>query len=347
MRRSRRQTRSISALPARNSGRLRGLAIATCYARWLVWIRATEPDALAQTPEARATRERVISYLHDLHDEITIRGLHGYACRLKRALELICPDADWSWFRPILGRLERRARAAKSVARPFVPADQLSAFGTELMELAETGSVQTDLEQAELFRDGLIIAFLASRPLRLKNMLELEIGIHLIESSTGYEVTLPPETTKTKCTLEFPLPTLLVPAIRRYLGHYRDILAAGPNGLLAEPSGSARFMCLARSGAQFPIASFEDMISRHTMQRFRQRLTPHDFRHCVATSIAQFDPEQIDIIRIILGHTTMATADKHYIHAKGIEAAHLVQAAVMNKRKELSRQAKARSGSTR
>lgn len=182
MRRSRRQTRSISALPARNSGRLRGLAIATCYARWLVWIRATEPDALAQTPEARATRERVISYLHDLHDEITIRGLHGYACRLKRALELICPDADWSWFRPILGRLERRARAAKSVARPFVPADQLSAFGTELMELAETGSVQTDLEQAELFRDGLIIAFLASRPLRLKNMLELEIGIHLIES---------------------------------------------------------------------------------------------------------------------------------------------------------------------
>ena len=64
-----------------------------------------------------------------------------------------------------------------------------------------------------------------------------------------------------------------------------------------------------------PIASFEDMISR-TPCSAQQRLTPHDFRHCVATSIAQFDPEQIDIIRIILGHTTMATADKHYIHAK-------------------------------
>ena len=50
--------------------RLRGLAIATCFMP-VGWsgFRATEPDALAQTPEARATRERVISYLDDLHDE--------------------------------------------------------------------------------------------------------------------------------------------------------------------------------------------------------------------------------------------------------------------------------------
>jgi integrase len=288
----------------------------------------------------------VIEYLHDLHEEITVRSIHNYACRLKRALELMCPDADWSWFRPILRNLERRARAARSAVRPFVPADQLSAFGTELMDLAETGSAQNDLEQAELFRDGLIIAFLASRPLRLKNMLELEIGTHLSESNTGYEVSLPPEKTKTKSNLEFPLPAMLVPAIQRYLSYYRGVLAAGRNGSLVEPSGSARFMWLARSGAQFPIASFEDMVSRRTTERFNQRLTPHAFRHCVATSIAQFDPEQFHIIRIVLGHTTMATADKHYIHAKGIESARLVQAAVRTKRKELSRQLKG-AGSTR
>lgn len=120
------------------------LAIATRYARWLFWVKANEPDALALAPEARATRERVIKYLHDLHEEITIRSIHNYACRLKRALELICPDTDWSWFRPILRKLERRARSERSAVRPFVAADQLSAFGTELIDLAEARSAQTD-----------------------------------------------------------------------------------------------------------------------------------------------------------------------------------------------------------
>lgn len=157
-------------------------------------------------------------------------------------------------------------------------------------------------------------------------MLELEIGTHLVKSDAGYDVNLPPEKTKTKSTVEFPLPAMLVPFIQRYLSYYRGVLAAGPNGSLVEPAGSARFMWLARSGAQFPVASFEDMVGRRTTARLKQRLRPHDFRHCVATSIAQFDPEQFHIIRIVLGHATMATADKHYIRAKGIEFARLVQA---------------------
>ena len=81
------------------------------------------------------------------------------------------------------------------------------------MELAETGSVQTDLEQAELFRDGLIIAFLAAARCASRTCSSWRSAYTSSSRITGYEVTLPPETTKTKCTLEFPLPTLLVPAI--------------------------------------------------------------------------------------------------------------------------------------
>jgi integrase/recombinase XerD len=313
------------------------LALATCYARWLVWISTNHPTALAEGPGARASKDRVIDYLHALHLEITFRSLHGYACRLKRTLELMAPEYDWSWFTPFIKEIERQARA-QPVKRPFVPADQLSAFGIELMELAGVSTSLPASRQAELFRNGLMIAFLASRPLRLTNMIELEIGTQFTETATGYDVSLPRTKTKNHRPLEFPMPAALVPFLRRYLEEFRPILAAGPYGVASGHLLSESFLWLARSGARFPPDTFADMISRLTMERFNVRLTPHDFRHCVATTIAEFNPEEYHIIRLILGHATTDTADANYIHAKGIEAARQAQAVVIRTRESLAAQ---------
>ena len=89
---------------------------------------------------------------------------------------------------------------------------------------------------------------------------------------------------------------------------------------------------LARSGAQFPPTTFAAMVSAQTLARFGLQLSPHEFRHCAATSIAEFNPEDFHIIRLILGHTTAAMAENYYIRAKGKEAARLYQAAVKRKR---------------
>jgi integrase len=70
--------------------------------------------------------------------------------------------------------------------------------------------------------------------------------------------------------------------------------------------------------------------------RFQQRLTPHDFRRCAATTIAEYKPEEYHIIRAILGHSTGATADKHFVKAKATHAARAVQAAVIHRRKALA-----------
>ena len=43
-------------------------------------------------------------------------------------------------------------------------------------------------------------------------------------------------------------------------------------------------------------------------------------------------------IRLILGHSTLATSEKYYIHAKGIEAAHRYHATLARKRKSLARE---------
>ncbi len=74
------------------------------------------------------------------------------------------------------------------------------------------------------------------------------------------------------------------------------------------------------------------MVAKRTLARFGQRLTPHEFRHCAATSIAEFNPEDFGIIRLILGHTTAAMAEQYYIRAKGREAVRGYQAVVRGKR---------------
>lgn len=331
-------------MPGRPSGaRMREpskLAIATCYARWLVWLTKNDAAALKEGPGARATEDRVIDYLHDLYDEISIIALFGYACRLKRALQLMAPDGDWSWFTPLLKYIHSEVGETPLAARPFVPADQLSAFGIELMKRASGGTALGARAQAEMFRNGLIIAFLAARPLRIKNMVQLEIGKHFIETEGGYQIKLSPSDMKTKAWVAFSMPDALAPYIRRYLHEYRPVLAAGPDFNPAQsPDGG--FLLLSRTGGKYPVATFEDMTAKLTMDRFQQRILPHGFRHCVATSIAEFNPEDMHIIRIILGHAKLAMAETYYIRAKGTEAARKVQAVVMNTRKALAKDARA------
>ena len=302
------------------------VTIATCYARWLAWLKANHPDAWALPPGERASRAHITAYIEALCLEVSVGTVFNYACRLKSALQLIAPETELSWLTPALRRLERKARAAREAKpKPFVPSAQLYAFGIELMQQADASNSWDDVLRAEAYRDGLMIAFLASRPLRIKNLLGLAIGSSFVAANDGYEVALPRQETKTKVDLDFAIPAKLTDYMGRYLAHHRKILAAGPHGAMAGYLDQANYLWLARSGGQFPVATCEAMIATRTSARFGVRLTPHKFRDCAATSIAENNPEDFHIIRIILGHACITTAERHYIRVKKMQAVSAVQ----------------------
>ena len=58
-----------------------------------------------------------------------------------------------------------------------------------------------------------------------------------------------------------------------------------------------------------------------TKREFGMSFRSHAFRHIAATSIAETDPEHVGIIRDILGHSTLAMAEKHYNRATTKSAA--------------------------
>ena len=308
--------------------------MATCYARWLAWLRDNEASVLGFAPGDRAVRDRVMAYLRSLHPSLALRTIYGYGARLKSALKLLAPEHDWSWFIPLLGGLERKARAAESSQpKPVIPSNELFAFGIDIMKRAARDDTLDAVSQAEMYRDGLMIVFLAMRPLRLKNMLGLRIGEHFLESGGNYAIALAIKDTKTKVEMGFPLPDKLTSYLQRYLAHHRKILMAGPYGPAAGYLDQADYLWLSRKGRQFPVASFEHMIAQRTETRFGIRLTPHAFRHCAATTIAEYNPEDFHFIRIILGHATIATAERYYIQAKSRQAIRMVQDNLVKMRK--------------
>ena len=101
------------------------------------------------------------------------------------------------------------------------------------MAQAEAGGGLRPRGQARLYRDGLMIACLAYRPLRLANFISLELGHHLQRRGSGWWLEIPAAETKTRRAITLPFPEPVVPALERYLAYWRPQLA--PPGQASSP----------------------------------------------------------------------------------------------------------------
>ena len=70
-----------------------------------------------------------------------------------------------------------------------------------------------------------------------------------------------------------------------------------------------------------------------TQQRFGHAVNPHLFRDSAATSIAIEDPEHVHIIRSVLGHSTIQTSERYYVHAQSLEASRRYQRRILELRR--------------
>jgi integrase/recombinase XerD len=61
---------------------------------------------------------------------------------------------------------------------------------------------------------------------------------------------------------------------------------------------------------------------------------PSSFRDSAATSIAIEDPEPVHVTPNILGHTTLQTSERHYVHAQSLEASRRYQQRILELRRK-------------
>ncbi len=278
----------------------------TGYARWLGYCSNRFSDLLALPPEQRVTPDRVKTYIDHLKLEITYGGIFNYVKPLYDAMRVMAPNQDWRWLREVYLRLEKLVVPRNKHPR-MVSSHLLVDLGLGLMNKAENLSGNTHMENMEralLYRDGLIIALLASRPIRRRNLAGIRIGINFLADSSGYTLHFGAHETKNHEVLEHPLPHWLSPYICRYLEYYRLMFqnAAHHDGLWASSQGGA--LCS---------EAIYDRVAIHTKNAFGHSVNLHLFRDCVATTIADEDPENVQVAADLLGHSSLAITERHYI----------------------------------
>src|SRR4029077_16166147 len=214
-------------------------------------------------------------------------------------------------------RLRSQAVSVRNKRSRLQSPDRLVALGKQLMTEADFAVDRAAHERAVTYRDGLIIAFLAYRPVRARTLTAIALGRQLVLRNGSWWLMFRTKDTKTRQMLECPFPAELVPHLERYLATHRPALLSRSG---RRPPASIDALWVSQNRTAMGTDAITYWVRRHTRAAFGAGLGLHIFRDCAATSIAIFDPEHVRIIKTILGHATHTVAEKHYNQATGLEA---------------------------
>ncbi len=215
-----------------------------------------------------------------------------------------------------------------------VPSETLLSYGIELMTTVDHPANGSRLKRACRHRDGLMIALLAARPLRRRNFTRIEIGQNLVRQEDDFWLRFEGGETKTGEPIETPAPAGLVQHLARYLSHYRPfLLLRGVNKSCPSMQPNPALWISVHGAAMTEIGIYF-AISQLTKKRFGYVVNPHLFRDSAATSIAIEDPEHVHIVRSVLGHSTLQSGERHYIHARTLEASRRYQQRILELRRQ-------------
>lgn len=235
---------------------------------------------------------------------------------------VMVPDQEWSWLR---ARARAAARNAKSVRNPAagrVDPGEIFRLGLHIMNEVASLAWRGAGHLSARFGEGLAIAMLTSVPaLRSRALRELRPS-DLALCDHYYQLTIRLGTTKTRERTEtYPLPALLTPYIQRYLESHRPALLEGRQQCDA--------LILSGKGRAYSGSYLWARTVAHTLPAFKLLVGPHRVRHCSATAIATRTPERIIDTKVILGHASLATSQRYYNLAHGLEATRRFQGAML------------------
>jgi site-specific recombinase XerD len=275
-------------------------------------------------PADRITPQQVssyVSFLSSINAGYTVlnrlQELHDFALLLE-------PGGDWAFIRKIASRVRSTTRPARDKRTKVIEAHELIELGLQLM--ARAPQQRSDSKRAMRFRDGLMIATLAARPLRLKNFAALELGETLIEAGAHWYISVPGRETKNGQPIEMIWPEILTESLIRYLSLWRPILINLRGRWNRDPGGR---LWLSSHGSPMGRQAIYDRVVKTTMATCGRPINPHLMRDCAATFIANHDPKHVRIAARVLGHSSFSTTERYYNQANSVEAVRRYQRSIL------------------
>ena len=278
---------------------------------------AAQQGALdADGPAAAAvTQDNILAYLRYLESRVSSVTLAQSVQKVGWVASFLAPEQDWVWLLRIARRLDLRAKP-RDRRKDVVEIKDLYRLGMRLMKQAETSASSGSLARAVLYRDGLLIALMSADPLRLANMVALEIGRTLIKAGTSWSFEIPAEETKERRLHLAVLPDWSAICIDRYIETYRP--------LFRNSDATAR-VWLSQLGLPLSMTSVYSLVCTRTSEAFGRPINPHLIRSCLATSVAIHHGAQIGLAMTVLRHQNPRETERHYIRAEMIDAVRTYQ----------------------
>ncbi|SEL92823.1 Phage integrase family protein [Roseivivax marinus] len=288
-------------------------SLAGRYAQWLSWLYRAAPDALRSPPVERSAMDRMTDWLNDREDLAPMSRLALFDAILQ-VLSAAHPHLDWNDHKALRARLRRAAGHGTQARKQgrILSSRVLLDAGLRVSETAAALPAGR-MARAIGLRDGAMIALLALLPMRRHALAGLQIGPSVFVSETRITIALPELLVKSGRPWETEAPEPCLSVLRRYLDDGRPVLAA-------RGAGDDPHLWLDRSGKGLSYDYIGPRIASVTERVLGKRIPPHFFRDAAATTLARMSPESTKLIRPILGHSSDRTAERHYNHARSIEA---------------------------
>jgi integrase len=159
---------------------------------------------------------------------------------------------------------------------------------------------------------ALMIELLRQAPIRIGNLVTLNIGKHLhrFGKSGAYHMSIPADEVKNGVELKIPLSDETSRLIDIYLKKYRPALLDGPSDALFP----------GRDGGHKGVRSASGNISKFLLKECKIEFNPHAFRHLAAINFLKAFPGQYEVVRRLLGHRNIETTIKYYCGLETDEA---------------------------
>jgi site-specific recombinase XerD len=168
------------------------------------------------------------------------------------------------------------------------------------------------MTEARRRRDGAMIAFLSLLPIRRRAFCNIELERH-VDPLPPFRITVDADLSKTRIVWTAVPPAELTPVLDDYLRHVRPFLA----GRSPQPDSA---LWLNDHGRRLAPNTMTGRITSATSKNLGTAVSPHFFRDAAATTLCTESPEAARAVRDVLGHKGFDTVDRHYNHAKMIDA---------------------------
>jgi integrase len=175
-----------------------------------------------------------------------------------------------------------------------------------LMQQARSAKDHAPTKAALTAQLAVAVAILTFAPIRLANLVSIELGVNLIKPggpNKPYWLVFPHYDVKNRVDLNFKFDQPLTDLICEYIHEFRPAVVRGSNAAWLFPG---------EEGEHKTANTFGIQITERIEKAVGLRITPHQFRHAAAATWLKHRPGDYETVRRVLGHRNLQTTVDFY-----------------------------------